>query len=165
MILNILFTLLLVCLNAFFVAAEFAIVTVRISQIELRIRTGSKLAKIAMNIILHLDSYLSATQLGITLASLGLGWIGESIVAEIIRNIMSLFGLHLTNLLSHQIALPVAFLTITILQIIFGELLPKWIAIQRPEKLSLTLSIPLKIFYYIFRPFIWVLNKLANVLI
>ncbi|MFA6569757.1 MAG: hemolysin family protein [Bacteroidota bacterium] len=165
MILNILLTLFLVFLNGFFVAAEFAIVKVRASQIELRIRSGSKLAKIAKNIIHHLDSYLSATQLGITLASLGLGWIGESVVSEIIKSILAVFGIQLTPELTHQIALPLAFLTITFLHIIFGELAPKSIAIQRPESTSLVIAVPLRIFYFIFVPFIWILNTLANVLI
>ena len=81
MIIDILLTLFLVFLNGFFVAAEFAIVKVRLSQLEIRVRSGSFLAKIAKNIIEHLDAYLSATQLGITLASLALGWIGESVVS------------------------------------------------------------------------------------
>jgi len=165
MILDILLTSFLVLLNGFFVAAEFAIVKVRISQLELKIRTGSKLAGIAKGLTEHLDAYLSATQLGITLASLGLGWIGESVVAHIIKNIIIFFGISLADSLIHQIALPSAFVTITILHIVFGELAPKSIAIQRPETVSLIISIPLKIFSIIFRPFIWLLNSFANMMI
>lgn len=165
MFLDILLTLFLVFLNAFFVAGEFAIVKVRASQLELRIREGSKLAKVAQNIVEHLDAYLSATQLGITFASLGLGWIGESVVAKIILNFFDLFGVNITSDLAHKIALPSAFILITILHIVFGELAPKSMAIQRPEKISLLVAIPLKLFYFIFKPFIWVLNSFANSII
>jgi CBS domain containing-hemolysin-like protein len=162
MILNIILTLFLVFLNGFFVAAEFAIVKVRLSQIELRIKTGSSIAKTTKHLITHLDSYLSATQLGITLASLGLGWIGESVVAKIIIAFMGLLDLSINELLAHQIALPTAFITITILHIVFGELAPKSIAIQNSEKVALTISLPLRAFYLFFRPFIWILNTFAN---
>jgi CBS domain containing-hemolysin-like protein len=165
MLLDILITLFLVFLNGFFVAAEFAIVKVRSSQLELKIRNGSSVAGIARNLTYHLDSYLSATQLGITLASLGLGWIGESVVAQIIKNILLFFGLDLSSELIHQIALPIAFVTITVLHIVFGELAPKSIAIQRPEQTSMIISIPLRIFYIVFKPFIWLLNTFANLII
>lgn len=162
MLLNIILTLFLVFLNGFFVAAEFAIVKVRLSQIELRIKTGSSLAKITKHLVTHLDSYLSATQLGITLASLGLGWIGESVVAKIIISFMSILDISLNEALAHQIALPTAFITITILHIVFGELAPKSIAIQNSEKVALSVSLPLRAFYLVFKPFIWILNSFAN---
>lgn len=165
MLFDIFLTLLLVVLNAFFVAAEFAIVKVRYSQVEIKAKTGNQSAKIAKHILQNLDGYLSATQLGITLASLGLGWIGESVVTEVILAALSLFGIAISPELAHQIALPVAFGTITILHIVFGELAPKSIAIQRPVTTTFALAIPLNIFYYIFRPFIWVLNGLANVIL
>ncbi len=165
MILDIFITVFLVLLNGFFVAAEFAIVKVRASQVELKAKTGNQTAKIAKNILANLDAYLSATQLGITLASLGLGWIGESVVTEIIIQSMNLFGFEITLELAHQIALPIAFLLITILHIVFGELAPKSIAIQRPVTTTFAIAIPLNVFYYLFRPFIWVLNGLANVIL
>jgi CBS domain containing-hemolysin-like protein len=165
MLQDIALTFFLVFLNGFFVASEFAIVKVRFSQIELRARGGSKLANIAKHLINHLDSYLSATQLGITLASLGLGWIGESVVSRIIVNIIGLFGLVLYPEQVHSIALPVAFISITVLHIVFGELAPKSIAIQRPEQVALGISLPLRLFYIIFRPFIWILNTFANAIV
>jgi CBS domain containing-hemolysin-like protein len=165
MILDIFITIFLVLLNGFFVAAEFAIVKVRASQVELKAKTGNQTAKIAKNILANLDAYLSATQLGITLASLGLGWIGESVVTEIIIQSMNLFGFEITLELAHQIALPIAFLLITILHIVFGELAPKSIAIQRPVTTTFAIAIPLNVFYYLFRPFIWVLNGFANVIL
>ena len=118
-------TILLVLLNGFFVASEFAIVKVRTSQIEIKIREGFKSAKRAKKIITHLDEYLSATQLGVTLASLGLGWIGESVVSKLILDLMAFVGLPITELLAKQIALPSAFVLITVLHIVFGELAPK----------------------------------------
>ena len=165
MILDILITLFLVFLNGFFVAAEFAIVKVRLSQIEIRVRSGSFLAKIAKNIIEHLDAYLSATQLGITLASLALGWIGESVVAELVITAMASFGYTPNPELAHGIALPIAFIIITFLHIVLGELAPKSLAIQRSEAVALGISIPLKAFYILFRPFIWALNSVANLLL
>lgn len=165
MILDILITIFLVLLNGFFVAAEFAIVKVRASQVELKAKTGNQTAKVAKNILQNLDGYLSATQLGITLASLGLGWIGESVVSKIIINTLALFGLTLAPEVAHQISLPLAFVLITILHIVFGELAPKSIAIQRPVSTTFALAIPLNIFYYIFKPFIWVLNGFANAIL
>ena len=162
---DILITLLLVSLNGFFVAAEFAIVKVRASQLEMKVQSGNRIAIIARHIISKLDRYLAATQLGITLASLGLGWIGEPVVSKIILNVMSFAGVEMAPELAHQIALPTAFLIITILHIVFGELAPKSIAIQRSQRTVLIIALPLQFFYYIFRPFIWVLNGTANLLL
>ena len=162
MALDIFITLLLVSFNGFFVAAEFAIVKVRASQLELRIKDGNHVAVLAKHIVSHLDGYLAATQLGITLASLGLGWIGEPVVSKIIINIMELAGITVNPELAHNIALPVAFVIITILHIVFGELAPKSLAIQRSEKTALIITYPLQFFYIVFRPFIWVLNSIAN---
>ncbi len=159
---DIFITLLLVALNGFFVAAEFAIVKVRASRIEMKAKTGSGAAILSAHIIAHLDAYLAATQLGITLASLGLGWVGEPVVSKIILGIMEAFGLTPDPVLAHQIALPTAFAIITVLHIVFGELAPKSIAIQRPEATTLWVAYPLNIFYWVFRPFIWILNGIAG---
>ena len=161
-VLGIVITIILVLANGFFVAAEFAIVKVRASQIELRVLTGSKTAKMSQTLITHLDAYLSATQLGITLASLGLGWVGEPIVSRLIVGAMHLFGYSGGEELAHAIALPVAFMAITILHIVLGELAPKSLAIQRPEQTTLIIAYPLRFFYILLRPFIAVLNGLAN---
>ncbi|MBI5324219.1 MAG: HlyC/CorC family transporter [Ignavibacteriae bacterium] len=162
MLFDIAITLLLVLLNGFFVAAEFALVKVRSSQIELKIRTGSGIARITQHLTDNLNSYLSASQLGITLASLGLGWIGEPVVAEIIKGIIYFFGFQINANTVHSISLPVAFITITSLHIILGEQAPKLVAIQKPESVALGITIPLRIFYITFKPFIWLLNSLAN---
>ncbi len=160
--LKILFTVLLVLVNGFFVAAEFALVKVRLSQIELKAKEGNRLAKLTLTILQDLEEYLSACQLGITLASLALGWIGESVVASIILAAVHALKLNVTPELAHQIALPVSFATITVLHIVIGEQAPKMLAITRPEALSIAVALPLRLFYIISYPFIWILNKLSG---
>jgi CBS domain containing-hemolysin-like protein len=159
---DILLTLFLVALNGLFVAAEFAIVRVRASQVETKYLSGNRFAKNALHIINHLDAYLSATQLGITLASLGLGWVGEPIVAKIISNTFELLNVTISEKVLHQVSLVTAFSLITILHIVFGELAPKSLAIRYPERTTMLLAMPLQGFYLIFRPFIWALNGFAN---
>lgn len=165
MISNILITLLFVFFNGFFVAAEFAIVKVRSSQLELKAQEGNRFAILSKHIVSHLDAYLAATQLGITLSSLALGWIGEPVVSKMIISFMELVGVNVSPELAHGIALPVAFLIITILHIVFGELAPKSLAILRPEQTTLFISYPLQGFYWICRPFIWLLNGFANLIL
>jgi CBS domain containing-hemolysin-like protein len=160
---DVIVTLLLVLLNGFFVAAEFAIVKVRSSQIALEKGNLSKRA--AENIINNLDGFLAATQLGITLASLGLGWVGEDVMSKIILNTMTGIGLDISPTLAHSIALPVAFAVLTILHIVFGELAPKSLAIRYPTSTTLKVSIPLRVFYTVFKPFIWLLNGFANIIL
>jgi len=155
-------TLFLVLLNGFFVAAEFAIVKVRLSQIEVKAKSGNSVAKIAKHITQHLDGYLAATQLGITLASLGLGWVGESVMTKIVNATFAFFGVILEGDIATNLGHVLAFSIITVLHIVFGELAPKSIAIQRPVGTTMALSVPLRFFYIIFRPFIWILNGFAN---
>lgn len=162
MLIDILLTIFLVLLNGFFVAAEFAIVKVRSSQIELKAKQGERMATLAQHIISNMDSYLSATQLGITIASLGLGVVGEPVVAKIILTIIHGIGFDLSHETAERIALPVAFGLITVLHIVFGELAPKSYAIQRSESTTLWVAAPLNIFYWAFRPFIWILNGFSN---
>jgi CBS domain containing-hemolysin-like protein len=165
MLLDILLTFLLVFFNGFFVAAEFAIVKVRASQLEIKVKEGNRAAILSKHIVSHLDGYLAATQLGITLASLGLGWIGEPVVSEIILKIMDFMGLATNPELAHKIALPMAFAIITILHIVFGELAPKSLAIQRSKKTALAIAYPLQFFFILFRPVIWFLNSIANLIL
>jgi len=155
-------TLALVALNGFFVAAEFAMVRVRGSQIELQAKTGSAVAKIAKSIMFNLDGYLAATQLGITIASLGLGVVGEGVVSAIMLNLFRAMGLTITSNIVINISHITAFTLITVFHIVFGELAPKSIAIQRSVRTVMAVSVPLRIFFVIFRPFIWTLNTFAN---
>ncbi|MDF3079076.1 MAG: HlyC/CorC family transporter [Sphingobacteriaceae bacterium] len=158
-------TFFLVFLNGFFVAAEFAIVKVRASQIEIKAKSGSQVAKVAKHITHHLDGYLAATQLGITLASLGLGWVGEEVMTHVVHNFFHLFDIDTSQSTASTMAVILAFSIITILHIVFGELAPKSLAIQRPVNVTMGVSLPLQLFYVVFRPVIWLLNSLANLVL
>jgi CBS domain containing-hemolysin-like protein len=155
-------TLFLVLLNGFFVAAEFAIVKVRGSQIEIQLKSGSRMAKMARSITQNLDGYLAATQLGITIASLGLGWFGQDVATKLMLKMFLGFGIKDISPLLLDISHVAAFSFITILHIVFGELAPKSFAIQRPVGVTMAISLPLNVFYAIFKPVIWALNRLAN---
>ena len=159
---HIFLTIFLVLLNGFFVAAEFAIVRVRGSQIEIQAKAGSRMAKVARGIMHNLDGYLAATQLGITIASLGLGWAGEEVVSKMMLNLFTVFGMDVTSTLAINISHVVAFITITVLHIVFGELAPKTLAIQRSVRTAMAVSVPLRFFFVVFRPAIWLLNTFAN---
>ncbi|MFZ9980566.1 MAG: hemolysin family protein [Cyclobacteriaceae bacterium] len=159
---EVLLTLFLVFLNGFFVAAEFAIVKVRSSQIALQSGISKKAAEAILE---NLDGFLAATQLGITLASLGLGWVGEDVVSSLILSLMDSMNLQLDPKLAHRIAFPVAFVVITIMHIVFGELAPKSLAIQYPTATTMKLALPLRFFYFFFRPVIFLLNGFANTIL
>jgi len=153
--------LLLVCANGFFVAAEFAIVKIRASQLKPLLKTGDWRVPMALRAVNNLDACLSATQLGITLASLGLGWLGEPFLAHWLDPLFQDWGIT-SAAVRHSITFGIAFSVITFLHIVFGELAPKSLAIQRPKGVSLWVSAPLLVFYYIFFPFIYILNGTAN---
>ena len=151
---------LLICFNAFFVAAEFAIVKMRSSRLDTLIQEGNKRAVYAKKLIDHIDVALSVTQLGITLASLGLGWLGEPVVSMVIHPLLVLLGIGGT--VGDTIALILGFALITALQIVLGELIPKNVAIRKVEKIMLSVALPLLIFERIMYPFVWLLNHVAN---
>lgn len=154
--------LLLVLLNGFFVAAEFSIVKVRYSQIQIKAAEGNKMAKQAELIIKNLDAYLSATQLGITLASLALGWVGESALEHVFHNMFAYFNLDIPATYITTFSVIVSFSIITVMHIVFGELVPKSIAIRKSEATTLFISSPLRFFYFIFKPVIWLMNVISN---
>ena len=149
--------LFLVLLNGFFVASEFAIVKVRESQLN---ALGED-ARWARHVVAHLDAYLSATQLGITLASLGLGWLGEPFLARMIEPFFALAGVTSPALI-HGVSFGLAFATITFLHIVLGELAPKSLAIRKSVDTTLWVTRPLRLFHAFFRPMIWLLNGAAN---
>ena len=165
MLIDLLLTFCLVFLNGFFVAAEFSLVKVRSSQLDLKIQKGSSRAKTARALTEKLDSTISATQLGITLASLGLGWFGERVVAQLVTDMFLKFGASPTGFMVHSISFPVAFVLITFLHITFGEQIPKMLGIKFSLPTSLLIALPLKIFYFLFRPFIWALHKTSNLIL
>lgn len=155
--------LVLVAANGFFVASEFALVGARRTRIEALARAGNTRARLANKAIHRLDHYISGTQLGITLASLGLGWVGESTLSTLLINI---FGATPFDVLaSHLVAGTIAFAFITFLHIVLGELAPKSLALLHPEAVSMWTAGPLILFARVFTPFIVVLNGAANVLL
>ncbi len=147
-VINLLLVLFLVLANGFFVASEFALVGVRRSRIETLARSGNRRAKRLLPLISNLNAYISATQLGITLASLALGWIGEPAVAHLLE--IPLKG-RISETLMHTIAFAIAFSIITFLHIVLGELAPKTLALERAEKTALAIALPMEIFYRVFR--------------
>ncbi len=163
MIWNFLLVFLLVALNGLFVAAEFAFVKLRLQEVKILAEGGGRAPKLLERIMLNLDAYLSACQLGITLASLGLGWVGEPLVAKSLEPLFEYFDVPENKV--HYIAFPVAFMFITFLHITLGEQVPKILAIKRYKSTSLATSLPIVIFYKIFKPFIWALNGISNVML
>lgn len=151
----------LVALNGFFVAAEFAVVKVRRTRLEELAGQGVREARISIRIVDQLDEMLSATQLGITLVSLGLGWIGESSFASLLVLLFPSTFSEETGTL-HAVALGVSFFLITMLHVVLGELVPKSMAIQNAEKMALWVSKPLTFFYRSSRPLIHAFTRLAN---
>jgi CBS domain containing-hemolysin-like protein len=157
---------LLVLLNGFFVASEFALVAVRKTRIDELVNKGSGPAKLVQKSINHLDTYISATQLGITLASLALGWAGEPTIAHFLEPLLSTFLPDPAAILSsHGLSIAIAFGIITFLHIVLGELVPKTIALQRAEKTVLLVIGPLSFFTTLFKPFIWILNGAGNLVL
>ncbi|MFL5733767.1 MAG: hemolysin family protein, partial [Chloroflexia bacterium] len=158
--------LLLVLINGFFVATEFALVAVRRSRIEQLVAEGHRTALVVKHALEHLDTYIAATQLGITMASLALGWIGEPALAHIVDPVLELIlPTEWAVAGSHAIAVAVAFTLITGLHIVLGELAPKGLALQKPETTALIVTLPTSIFLRIFRPFIFVLNGTGNLVL
>src|SRR5437763_12448844 len=154
---KVLLVLALVLVNGFFVAAEFALVRVRETQLDALAFRGLRRTKVARRILANLNSFLSATQLGITMASLGLGWVGEPIFTALLSPL--LLSLHVeSEAARHSISFAIGFSALTFLHISAGELAPKWSAIQRPLPISLWVALPLKWFYLASYPF----NRLLN---
>jgi CBS domain containing-hemolysin-like protein len=155
--------LLLVALNAFFVAAEFALVAVRRSRIDEMVENGDRAARTVQGALTHLDRYIAGTQLGITLASLALGWVGEPAVAILIDTFLGWFGQPPASTGIHSaIALGIGFFILTFLHIIFGELAPKSVALMHPESVSKVVTGPLVLFSRVMAPIIWLFNGVAN---
>jgi len=158
--------LFLVLLNAFFVAAEFALVGSRRSRIDQLAEAGESGAKAVQDALTNLDRYISGTQLGITLASLSLGWIGEPALATLVDSGLAMVGIRAQAGVAHTTAgVAVAFMVITFLHIVLGELAPKSIALVAPERVSMYLARPLMLFSRVMSPFITLLNGVANALL
>jgi CBS domain containing-hemolysin-like protein len=156
--------LLLVALNGFFVAAEFGIVTLRKTRVRAIAKTGGLRGRILYKVHSQLDAYLSACQLGITLASLGLGWVGEPAFASLLEPVFSVLGITSPQII-HGVSFAVAFSVISFLHIVVGELAPKSLAIRVPEAVGLWSAVPLYGFYWTMYPAIWLLNESANLVL
>jgi magnesium and cobalt exporter, CNNM family len=155
----------LVGLNAFFVAAEFGMVAARRPRIEQLVASGSSRAAVAQRAMRELNLLLSGCQLGITFASLGLGWIGEPAFAELLTNTFEPLPSPLDSIATHGTASALAFAVITFLHVVLGELVPKNLAIAAPERVALWVAVPMRAFTMLFRPFIWLFNEGANALV
>jgi CBS domain containing-hemolysin-like protein len=165
-ILGLLAVFVLVFMNGFFVAAEFSLVGARRTRIAQLAEEGSRGAKAAQQAIQHLDNYIAATQLGITLASLGLGWIGEPAVGHLIEPIFhAVLPEEAAETVGRSISVAIAFSIVTMLHIVLGELAPKTIALQRPESTSVLVARPTTWFLNIFRPVIYVMNGIGNAVV
>ena len=163
---RLLIVIVLVMANAFFVASEFALVAARRSKIEAAAERGDKSARLVRDTIMHLDRYISATQLGITIASLALGWMGERALAELVDRMLVGLGAEPNPVLVHSAAaVTVAFLIITYLHVVIGELAPKSLALLKPEGVSAWVARPLRAFSVVMTPFIWLLNGSANLML
>jgi CBS domain containing-hemolysin-like protein len=157
----------LVLLNGFFVATEFALVKVRATQLETLASKNHKRARMALHLTNHLDEYLSACQLGITLSSLGLGWIGEPVFADLLEPLYGALGIDGPDHagLRHSMSFGVGFSIITFLHIVAGEMAPKSLAIRLPQETSLWVAFPMRVFYFVMYPFIWLLNESSLLLL
>jgi CBS domain containing-hemolysin-like protein len=164
--LRLLLVVALVLLNGMFVAAEFSIVTVRRTRLEALAAQGSPLANLSLRAVGNINNYLAATQLGITMASIALGFVGEPLLADLFEPVFEdIFGPTIAGLSAHAVAVIIAFSLITCLHIVLGELAPKSLALFRPERVSLFTVPPTEAFRVVFWPAIWVLNGLANALL
>lgn len=163
MALDLFITFILILVNGFFVCAEFAFVKVRASQLDIKAQRGSSRAKLAKSLLEKLDAYLSATQLGITLASLALGAVGEEVISELVTLLFEKAGWADTAPNAHTFSLPIALALLTYFHVTLGEQIPKMIGIKYSMAVILLIAWPMRVFYFICSPFIWFLNKSSNV--
>ena len=165
LLINVLIIAVLLFFNGFFVAAEFALVGVRKTRIQQLANEGNFNAKLALDAVKNIDRYIAAVQLGITISSLGIGWVGESTLATIIYPLFLFLPGNLDSIATHTVSVSVAFAVITILHVVVGELMPKSIALQFPEKTTLWVAKPMFVVTKIFAPMIFLLNGLGNILL
>lgn len=148
--------------NGFFVASEFAMVKVRKTRIEQLVNEGNHNAKIALEAIKDLDKFIAAVQLGVTISSIGLGWVGEGTLARIIEPLFVFLPGISQNIATHTVSVSVSFALITFMHVVIGELIPKSIALEYPEQTSLVIARPMQWISFLFTPFIWMLNGFGN---
>ncbi len=162
--LNLAAIVLLVLINGFFVGTEFALVKIRNSQLDPLVEEGDERAILIRRVLGQLDSYLSATQFGITVASLALGWVGEPYLSHLLEPLFGMVGISSAAVI-HMVSLVLGLAVITFVHIIFGELAPKYLAIRNPLGVAMWFVRPLEWFHRLFRPAIWVLNSASNLIL
>ncbi len=162
---NLVFIVFLLFVNGFFVAAEFALVGVRKTRVCQLANEGNFDAKLALDAVKNIDRYIAAIQLGITIASLGIGWVGESTLAKVLLPLFKFLPVNYDTVAAHTVAVAVAFTIITVLHVVIGELMPKSIALQYPESTTLFVAKPMYVVTRIFHPMIILLNGLGNTLL
>ncbi len=161
-ILMLMVAFLLVLLNAFFVLSEFALVKVRKTRLEELVKIGNSNAKLALKMSQRLDTYLSATQLGITLSSLALGWVGEPAIARLLAVLLESMDLKDNSIFIHSMSVVIAFLSITFFHVVLGEIVPKSLAIAKSEKATLFAARPLHVFWVVFYPVVRLFDVIAH---
>lgn len=162
---NLIVVVFLLLANGFFVASEFALVNVRQTKMAQLAKDGNKVAELVCHEIEHLDKYIAAVQLGITIASIGLGWVGEATLASILEPLLNWLPCIEKTIAVHSVATGIAFAVITFMHVVIGELMPKSIALQFPERTALFIAKPMKQIAKIFNPFIYLLNGFGNSLL
>lgn len=166
LIFNLLLVFLLLLTNAFFVASEFALVSVRRTRLTQLSNEGNHNAELALKAIENINKYMAATQLGITVASIGIGWVGEASIVKLLMHLFAFIPNATIKLVTaHTIAVTIAFLIITLMHVVIGELVPRSIALQHSEKTTLLIIRPMQFAKLVFKPFIWVLNGCGNFLL
>ena len=159
---NIFIILFLLFINAFFVAAEFSLVKVRKTRLEQLCNEGNSNAKKALKLVNDVNRMLAAAQLGVTIASIALGWVAESTIVQIIEPFINIFTHSAGKMSAHIIAVPISFILVTYFHVLLGEQLPKCISLRHPETLSLLIATPMDMFITLFKPFVWLLEVSGN---
>lgn len=159
---NIFIILFLLFVNAFFVAAEFSLVKVRKTRLEQLCNEGNSNAKKALKLVNDVNRMLAAAQLGVTIASIALGWVAESTIVQIIEPFINIFTHSAGKMSAHIIAVPISFILVTYFHVLLGEQLPKCISLRHPETLSLLIATPMDMFITLFKPFVWLLEVSGN---
>ncbi len=152
----------LLFVNGFFVAAEFSLVKVRKTRLEQLCNEGNSNAKRALKLVNDVNKMLAAAQLGVTIASIALGWVAESTIVQLIEPVLRIFFTSTSVITAHAIAVPISFVLVTYFHVLLGEQLPKCISLRHPETLALLISTPMDIFITLFKPFVWLLEVSGN---
>ena len=159
---NIFIILFLLFVNGFFVAAEFSLVKVRKTRLEQLCNEGNSNAKRALKLVNDVNKMLAAAQLGVTIASIALGWVAESTIVQLIEPIFQIFFASHSVITAHAVAVPISFVLVTYFHVLLGEQLPKCISLRHPETLALLISTPMDVFITVFKPFVWLLEVSGN---